>query len=282
MHKCGKCGFEAQAGAHFCRQCGAPLFVEREETLAQTRPQTPSPSQPSGYPSTPAVFDETRHETTRFYRPPAHLPAQDYTVPQPKGTSSAFWVLFATVTLLAMVGLMSAVFFSARSRRDPSDRLGEEIGRRVEQQVRQQAERTARDAEQTARRAAAEALRAAIPNPRGLPVPPIPPVPGEPKAVIAQGLEDLIYPGAVVEKTVESAGPFGVRIVNLRTPDSLENIKEFFLMKLHPQNIVGASERLTLTSTEGGFNTVVKAGPHPTAKGQRQIEIVRTSIGKRR
>ena len=39
MKTCPNCGFEGQAGARFCRQCGAPLFIERPATLAETRQQ---------------------------------------------------------------------------------------------------------------------------------------------------------------------------------------------------------------------------------------------------
>jgi len=274
MNTCQNCGFEAQRGARFCRQCGAPLFVENEATMASTRQQFADPaSQYPSRPSNPQTSEEDAVDTARFYRPPG-TPAPKYIVPTPRGTTASFWVLMSLVCALAIIGLISTVLISTRiQRRD----LGDVISERVERQIEREAERAARSAEQLAARAEEAARRAAIPNlpPPVAPAPP-PPPPAPGSSSIA--LDDLIYPGADIETKVLTPGPQNMQVVKLATSDSTAEVRKFYETRLGRSNNARTATRLTFTSTSGGTNTVVKVSPHPRLKGHLEIELTRRSL----
>ena len=279
MNNCRECGLEAQRGARFCRQCGSPLFVENEATMASTRQQFADPA--AQYPARPSgpQSEDDAVDTARFYRPPgAPAPAPAYVVPTPQGTTASFWVLMSLVCALAVIGLVGAVVVSTRIQ---SRGLGEVISERVERQIEREAERAARNAEQMAARAEEAARRAAIPPvpPSSAPVPPVPPIPPGSQSI---KLDDLIYPGAVIENKVLAAGHQNEQIL-MATSDSAADVRKFYEMRLgqptnaQPNN-ARAVTRLIFTSADGATNTVVKVSPHPKLKGQREIELVRSSL----
>lgn len=276
MNNCQTCGFEAQRGARFCRQCGSPLFVENEATLASTRQQFGDASpQPPRYTSNPATSEDDAVDTARFYRPPGiQVQAPAYLVPTPKGTTATFWLLMSLVSALAIIGLISAVLISARvNRRD----LGDVISEKVERQIEREAERAARNAEQLAARAEEAARRAAAPNlpaPAAPAPPPPPPVPGSK----ATTLNELAYPGAIIEKRVLPPGAQNTQTMKMATSDGIEDVREFYETRLGEPTTARGATRLTFTSSNGGTNTVVKVGPHPTLKGHLEIELIRSSV----
>lgn len=272
MNNCQNCGFEGQPGARFCRQCGSPLFVETEATMASTRQQRADPApQYSPHASMPPASDDDAVDTARFYRPPS-TPVPAYIVPTPRGTTGSFWLLLSFVCVLAVVGLISAVVVSTRMHR--SD-LGELISDRVERQIAREAERAARNAEQMASRAKEAARRAAL---AGLPNPPAPPRPPLAAGSKTLSLDDLVYPGAVIEKKVVSPGTQNLQVMTMSTPDSTAEVRGFYETRLGQPRNDRASNRLIFRSTDGDANTIVKVSPHATLKGKVEIELVRSSL----
>ena len=275
MDNCQTCGFEAQRGARFCRQCGSPLFVENEATMASTRqqfggaaPQTPR------RPFNQATSEEDAVDTARFYRPPGIQQAPAYLVPTPKGTTATFWLLMSLVSALAIIGLISAVLISTRvNRRD----LGDVISERVERQIEQEAEKAARNAEELAARTEEAARRAAVPN---LPAPsaPAPPLPPPVPGSKVSSINELVYPGAIIEKRTLPPGSQSTQIMKMATSDGIDEVREFYEIRLGEPTSARAATRLTFTSSNGGTNTIVKISPHPTLKGHLEIELTRSSV----
>ena len=183
------------------------------------------------------------------------------------------------VCALAVIGLVGAVVISTRIQ---SRDLGEVISERVEKQIEREAERAARNAEQMAARAEEAARRATIPAvpPSSAQVPPVPPIPPGSQSI---KLDDLIYPGAVIEKKVLAPGHQNAQILKMATSDSAAEVRKFYEMRLgQPTNAQASNARavtsMIFTSADGGTNTVVKVSPHPTLKGQQEIELVRSSL----
>ena len=110
MHNCESCGLQAIPGARFCRQCGAPLFIETDETMAQTRHYRGRVAVPPapGYQTTMPPGDDT----ARFNYPQT-APSR-YTVPQPQGSSSSFWLVMALLGVLVVSGLAGAIATNIR------------------------------------------------------------------------------------------------------------------------------------------------------------------------
>jgi hypothetical protein len=177
------------------------------------------------------------------------------------------------VSALAIIGLISAVLISTRIK---SNDLGDVISERVERQIEQEAERAARNAEQLAARAEEAARRAAVPNlpaPSAPAPPPPPPVPGSKATTI----NELVYPGAIIEKRVLPPGGQNTQI-KMATSDGIDEVREFYKTRLGEPTNARAATRLTFTSSNGGTNTVVKVLPHPTLKGHLEIELIRSSM----
>ncbi len=276
MHTCQQCGFEAQAGARFCRQCGAPLFVEREETLAQTRRQA-SAGLPSGQPYQSNVGPQPASpETMRFGRgAEASFPVAGSSwvqgVPPPAGSSGSFWVLISAVCLMAAIGLLSAVLIAPRARgRRAADRSFEaHIERQAERAIRADgaARRASEDAarlDEEIKRKAEESARAAAQQ--RAPVPPSPPgVRGS-----ADPIEDLIFPDA--ENVTRVGAGNGPQVVRLTSRAKLADIASFYSHKLGPPTVSGP-KKVVFIQDRGGANTVITL---QTREKAVQITIART------
>ncbi len=72
---CGRCGNETSPTARFCRQCGAPLFVESDAAKAATRQYAPQNPPYPQYPAAPQIDanppEYLKHDTARLYEPPS-------------------------------------------------------------------------------------------------------------------------------------------------------------------------------------------------------------------
>jgi hypothetical protein len=262
MTTCPACGFEGPAGARFCRQCGSPLFVEREINLSVTRQQEFSQPWEGGYASSSSP------DTSRFAR--QAVPAGGfYTVPTPRSNSHAFWTLTGSICAVATCGLIVASLLSVRPERvRPSFR--EAISSEIRGDLRREAERTARQAEELARvsaeraRTAAEIARAAgeVAKAKG----------GTAHVADVFPVETLIYPQATVTNRI-SAGNEAV-VLKLETSDDLAQVREFYASRLGDPRIAGKS-RLTFAQSDRGVDVVVKIGPSET-KGKLEISIARS------
>src|SRR5262249_44666290 len=125
QQSCQHCGYESPAGAKFCRQCGATLFVETELSTTVTRnygKQEPGPSVAvagSGH-LPPSVADAIAGETERYYRaPPVPVPPAPKTAPiNSKIRDWRRLVLLLVLLLGAAIG--AAVTISVLPRGNPT------------------------------------------------------------------------------------------------------------------------------------------------------------------
>lgn len=258
---CRSCGQHALPGARFCRQCGSPLFRENEETVAKTRqyPGSAGTYQPRGF---SGVSGEDAIDTSRFYHAPS---APNYQVPQPRGSSSGFWLVMLVLCALAGLGIIGSAYLNSRINRVQS---GAEIAQKVQEKIAekqaeiatQQAERIAR---QTERQAAQEAARLSAPPPPPAP----PPAPG-----ISATIESLTYPGSVVEsRQIFSGG----QILKLRSSDSFESILKFYQDQLKQPTVVRNKQTVVFTVKDSDSQVVVTIKPHSDQAGEFQIQVVR-------
>ena len=173
MHNCQNCGLQAIPGARFCRQCGAPLFIETDESMAPTRHYRDRVAVPPAPGYQPMMTPG--EDTSRFYH---HPPSPLYSVPAPQGSSSSFWLMMALVSALAVAGMVGAIFTNIRvNNRGPRPDISRAIEDRIREQAERQAEMIARQAEQAARQAEIAARQAEQAAQGQIPAPPPPPAP---------------------------------------------------------------------------------------------------------
>ncbi|MEP7274056.1 MAG: hypothetical protein ABI882_21335 [Acidobacteriota bacterium] len=212
-------------------------------------------------------------ETARFQRDLRQASPPLYTVPQPKGSSGAFWALVAVVAGLATAGILSVALLSMSvngtriaTRIGGTSQLEDEIRRGVERELKQ-AEASARAGAQGQReafRAMEEAARLK-------------------ERAVAQGLsaplplDELIYPEAEVVTRI-ARGP-AAQIATLRTHDDMESVKEFYVGKLGPAQSASKTG-LGFKRSLGGVRFIVKVAPRAGVKNQLEIAIVRTVSGR--
>lgn len=267
MRTCPSCGFEGQAGARFCRQCGGPLFVEREANLSETRQQShPGASYSQDWAGERGSYQSS--ETSRFMRQP--MPAgAPFTVPVPRNNAHAFWALTGLICGVAMCGLVLASLLSFKPGRTPivtRDTRSSEI----REDVRREAERAARQAEELARlsaekaRMAGEIARAAGEVAKA-------------KGALAQAtdglsLNSLIYPNSSVTKRVSTGNAAGV--MNLETADDIAQVRAFYAARLGEPR-TSSRTSLTFAQSERGVDVTVKVGPG-ASKGRLEISVARS------
>ena len=263
MQSCSNCGFEGQPGARFCRQCGSPLFVEREVNLSETRQQRfPPDNAPQEAWSTHNQWAGESTETSRFGRV-AMRPAP-YSIPPPTRNSQGFWTLTAIICALATFGLIAASLLSFRPERVPNvgERIAAEIGENVRRETARQAQEAARLAAEKAR-LAAEIARTAeeAAKTRG--------------AASADGLslDNLIYPKATVTNRISTGN--SAAVVKLETSDEIAQVRTFYTAQLgEPQ--IATKSRLTFVKSENGVDLVVKVAPAET-RGKVEISMARSA-----
>jgi hypothetical protein len=275
MQHCQSCGLQAIPGARFCRQCGAPLFIETDETMAQTRhyrDRVAVPPAPGYQPMMPPGED-----TSRFYHNP---PAQLYTVPAPHGTSSNFWLMMALVSVLAIAGVAGAIFTNMRvNSRRPRPDIARAIEERIKEQAERQAEAVARQAEQAAKQAeiatrqAEQAAQGAIPHLP--PLPPAPPVGPTGVRPVTAADQRLVYPKSTIEIRTFAVGN---EIIKLRTSDGLDAIEKFYSQRLGTPPLTKNAEKMVYNLKDQGGNLLVTVRPHPSKSDEHQIQIIKTSF----
>jgi hypothetical protein len=91
-------------------------------------------------------------------------------------------------------------------------------------------------------------------------------------------INELVYPGAIVEKRVLPPGDQNTQIIKMATSDSMDEVREFYEIRLGEPTNARAATKLTFTNSNGGTNIVVKVTPHPTLKGHLEIEVIRNSV----
>jgi hypothetical protein len=171
MHQtCQLCGYESPAGARFCRQCGAPHFVETETSAASTRnygrqePAPPVAAAGSGH-LPPSVADIVAGETERYYQPPyVPAPPAPVTAPIKSGIKLWRWMIAFLFVLLIGAAIGALVRGTRRENRMPPEERArfqkEEEARRRQEDLRRQAEDRMREAEDRAREAQDRARQA--------------------------------------------------------------------------------------------------------------------------
>jgi hypothetical protein len=174
---CQHCGYESPAGARFCRQCGAPHFVETEVSAASTRnygKQEPSVATAGSGHLPPSIADAVAGETERYYQPPSFpAPQTPPTAPIKRGIKLWRWMIafffvlfigFAVGRLISEPNHQSAPMppeeFARRQREEDLRRRQEDLRRQAEDRMRQMEDR-AREAQDRAREALDRAREAA-------------------------------------------------------------------------------------------------------------------------
>lgn len=173
---CQHCGYESPAGARFCRQCGAPHFVETEGSVATTRnygkQEPPVATAGSGH-LPPSVGDAIAGETERYYQPP-YVPTPPIQVTAPIKPGIKLWRWMIAFVFVLLIGAAFGAFMRGKSRegnRTPpmppaefARQQREEEALRRQEDLRRQAEDRMREMEDRAREVqdrAREALRRA-------------------------------------------------------------------------------------------------------------------------
>ncbi|MBX3280430.1 MAG: hypothetical protein KF868_20725 [Acidobacteria bacterium] len=270
---CRSCGQQTLPGARFCRQCGSPLFRENQETVAKTRqyPGSAGTYQPVRF---SGVSGEDAVDTSRFYQAPS---GPHYQVPQPRGSSSSFWLVILVLCVLAGLGIIGSAFLNSRINRVQS---GAEIAQKVQEKIAEkqaeiaerQADRIARQAERQAESMARQAERLAAQEAARLNAPPPPPAP-PPAPGTSASVDNLSYPGSVIESRQIFAGS---QILKLRSSDSFENILKFYQDKLKQPPVARNKQTVVFTVRDSGSQVVVTIKPHSDEAGQFQVHVVRT------
>lgn len=169
---CQYCGYESPAGARFCRQCGAPHFVETEVSVAATRnygKQEPPVATAGSGRLPPSVADVVAGETERYYQPPyVPAPPAPVTAPIKPGIKLWRWMIAFLLVLLIGAAIGALVRGPRRENRMPPEERArvqkEEAARRHQDDLKREAQNQVRDAENRAREAlnrAREALKRA-------------------------------------------------------------------------------------------------------------------------
>lgn len=239
QHPCQHCGYESPANARFCRQCGAPLFVENEVSIAATRNygrQEPAVATVSSGHLPPSIGDALAGETERYYQPPPS-PAPPIVNTAPIKPKRRVWRWLLLLIVLFIGAALGAMIHEGIDGPDPRPLPPEERARRQEQQEAQrrqrdqrrevqdrvrevqdrvrEAQERAREALERAREAAEQASRAgavvALTNEKPL------------------DLSPYEYPSATTGSTIRIPGH---EMLTLRTADDLETVSQFYQKKL--------------------------------------------------
>ncbi len=239
MQTCSSCNYESPASAKFCRQCGAPLYAENDLSGASTRNygrQEAAPAMPVSAPlPPPSVADLFGANTARHYQaPPVYVQPVINTAPI-TGSSSKFrsWWLIAFVLLILFVGVGVGRLLVPGPNRDEMPVSPEHLAQmeaHAQMQAQQQmmadrireAQERAREAQDRIREAqerARELAERAAESGAAL-------TPSDGKPL---DLSKYEYPGANVGNYSHITG---YEMMQLRTKDSFDAIKDFYQKKL--------------------------------------------------
>jgi len=270
---CSKCGYVSDRPARFCRNCGAPLFVENEATSASTRNygQVPNtdPNRPwTGHaPSEPRSADTPN--TARFYRPPA---VHDYGVPEKKKSNAKTWLIVILSILLVAGGAVGLLTFTIVNRvrervQIPSQEVLADIQAQIEDQIREAKDR-AREAERMAREAQRD-----LPVVEGVPQPPdAPPAPAAPAA-----FDKFKYPKADI---LRSNSLFGTELLQMSTSDSVATVSEFYKKLVGEAAIrnVSSEGESVVYQVPGSPSTIIAISPDEDNPGKTEIAVIRSQF----
>ncbi|QQS48476.1 MAG: hypothetical protein IPM66_07535 [Acidobacteriota bacterium] len=270
---CSKCGYVSDRPARFCRNCGAPLFVENEATSASTRNygQVPNtdPNRPwTGHaPSEPRSADTPN--TARFYRPPA---VHDYGVPEKKKSNAKTWLIVILSILLVAGGAVGLLTFTIVNRvrervQIPSQEVLADIQAQIEDQIREAKDR-AREAERMAREAQRD-----LPVVEGVPQPPdAPPAPAAPAA-----FDKFKYPKADI---LRSSSLFGTELLQMSTSDNVATVSEFYKKLVGEAAIRNNSSEgeSVVYQVPGSPSTIIAISPDEDNPGKTEIAVIRSQF----
>src|SRR5574341_1261429 len=120
---CQHCSYESPIGARFCRQCGAPHYVETEASVASTRnygkQEPPVATAGSGH-LPPSVGDVVAGETERYYQPP-YVPAPPIQVTAPIKRGIKLWRWMIAFLFVLLIG--AAIGALVRGSRTPARQI---------------------------------------------------------------------------------------------------------------------------------------------------------------
>jgi hypothetical protein len=212
---CQHCGYESPAGARFCRQCGAPHYVETEASVASTRnygkQEPPVAAAGSGH-LPPSVGDAIAGETERYYQAP-YAPAPLAPATAPIKSRIKLWRWMIAFLFVLLIGAAIGALMRGPRRESapmPPDEFArlqkQEGARRRQDDLRREAQNRVRNAENRARdvqNRAREALKSAQEAAERA---------GDIGAAIAATDEKLLdlspyeYPGATVGNSIRIPG----------------------------------------------------------------------------
>jgi len=257
-HTCQYCSYESPAGARFCRQCGAQLYVETEASAAGTRNygrQEPAPSvvmAGSGQ-LPPSVADTIAGETERYYQASyVPTPPAPATAPIKSRIGSWLrigpwrWILLLLVLIIGMAigAMMREGVRQERDSRTPEERdrsQREREARRRQEDLRRQTRDRVREAENRTREIR-DRIREAVDRYReaadraveaGSAV-----VPADDKLYDLSRYE---YPGAPIGISIRIPGH---EMLTMRTTDSFDAVNQFYQQKLGTQPILKDNEAM--------------------------------------
>ena len=269
---CSRCGYVSDRPARFCRQCGAPLFVENEATSAATRSYAPS-QPPQGFPNqtyTPSYqagnrWDDQAPETSQFYRPPS---APNYEPAATKKSRWGLWLLIGILCLLLVGGTIAGVVITAIRTRNAApfntDELTKDIERQVEEQIRLAQEQ-----------ALEQAKRAVDAGGNLPPLPPLPPA--APGTDLPPGFEKYKYPNAEVEQLINVIGN---EIIKMTTNDSPATVADFY-RKVAGQPTIKNKEdegEKYIFQITGPPSLIITVGPNREDPERTEIIVLRSSF----
>ncbi len=273
---CSRCGYVSDRPARFCRQCGAPLFVENEATSATTRqqPRHPTTDPYSDAPYTSQLASQHRVEepapdTSRLYRPPAPPTYGNYQVAETRRSNGWKWFLIALLCFLLVGGGIGAMVISAIRNQQRAGNIAPAI-EDISEQMREQIEREVERAKQERERAMEEARRAAEEAGRNAPQPPPPPpVPGE----LPSGLEPYKYPNAEV---IESASGGGAEFVKMLTRDSVSKVSAHYTKQLGEPVLKADHDESVIFRVPGSPSTMITISENDEDSGKTEINVFRS------
>jgi hypothetical protein len=244
---CGRCGNETSPTARFCRQCGAPLFVESDAAKAATRQYAPQHPQYPQY-GTASQIDESppeylKHDTARLYEPPSPGRYTATVPPRPKSSKAAIWfvMIFLVLMCFAAVGVLI-------------------VPRVIRQALR-----------------AEQPVVSVGPMPPAIPVPPAPPPPPPPGAAPGKisSIDQLVYPGATIVNRIRVMGQ---EILQMRSSDDIDDIKNFYTKRLGAAIVENEEHKAVFMLMAGAGKTLVTIEPDEEHSGQVSIKAVRSNL----
>jgi zinc-ribbon domain len=248
---CGRCGKETSPTARFCRQCGAPLFVESDAAKAATRqyaPQNPPYPQYQAAPPIDANPPEyLKHDTARLYEPPSAGRNTATVPPRPKSSKAAIWFVMIFLVLMCFAAVGGLV-------------VPRIIRRAINNHFNDQPV-------------------VSVPIPPAIPAPPMPPPPPPPPGAVPgkiSSLDQLVYPGATIVNRIRVMGQ---EVLQMRSSDDIDAIKAFYTQRLGAAIVENEEHKAVFMLMAGAGKTLVTIEPDDeNHSDQVSIKAVRSNL----